>query len=276
MSAATDYCEALVRAGDRDRFLATLFAPQAARPALFSLYAFDLETARIGGLVHEPMAGEIRLQWWHDIVTGQGDPAGSPVATALRDTIARHALPLNQFTDLIEARRFDAHRAPMQSLDEFARYANETAGAIFSLAARILSPDADVAALSRSAAFAQTAVRVLTHLAHDASRGSVFVPDEILARHGTSAGDALAGLATAPLAAALAELAGQAEQAFEETKRELTKAAEVVHAALLPLAIDRVSLAHFDAKDPFGATEIAAWRRQWILWRASRNLRRAL
>jgi phytoene synthase len=276
MSAATDYCEALVRGGDKDRFLATLFAPQSARPALFSLYAFDLETARIGALVHEPMAGEIRLQWWHDIVTGQGDAGGSPVATALRDTITEYSLPPDQLTALIEARRFDAHRAPMQSLDEFARYANETAGAICSLAARILSPDADVGALSRSAGFAQRAADALIHLSRDASRGSVFIPDEILQRHGAAAADVLSGRATSSLQAALAELAGQAVHALADAKRELTNVPEAVHAAFLPLAIARALLARFDANDPFREAEISAWRRQWILWRASHNLPGAL
>ena len=38
-------CEALVRATDKDRFLATLFAPAGKRGPLFALYAFDSEIA---------------------------------------------------------------------------------------------------------------------------------------------------------------------------------------------------------------------------------------
>ncbi|HET7912524.1 MAG TPA: squalene/phytoene synthase family protein, partial [Pseudolabrys sp.] len=42
-----EYCAALVREADRDRHLATLFAPADRRGALFSLYAFDIEISRI-------------------------------------------------------------------------------------------------------------------------------------------------------------------------------------------------------------------------------------
>ena len=47
MQDAFAYCEAQVRAGDRDRFLAALFAPAQHRAGLFALYAFNLEIARV-------------------------------------------------------------------------------------------------------------------------------------------------------------------------------------------------------------------------------------
>jgi 15-cis-phytoene synthase len=62
MQDAFAHCEGLVRAADRDRFLTTLFAPAEHRPALLSLYAFNLEIVRVREAVHEPLAGEIRLQ----------------------------------------------------------------------------------------------------------------------------------------------------------------------------------------------------------------------
>ena len=46
--AAYAHCEALVRASDKDRFVASLFAPTGTRPHLFALYAFNLEIARVG------------------------------------------------------------------------------------------------------------------------------------------------------------------------------------------------------------------------------------
>ena len=45
--AAYAHCEALVRASDKDRFVASLFAPTGTRPHLFALYAFNLEIARV-------------------------------------------------------------------------------------------------------------------------------------------------------------------------------------------------------------------------------------
>ncbi|MBV8744201.1 MAG: squalene/phytoene synthase family protein, partial [Xanthobacteraceae bacterium] len=112
------HCQALVRASDKDRFVATLFAPVERRPHLFALYAFNLEIARIGEIAHEPLAGEIRLQWWHDCLSG-GDAAGHPVASALLDSIERRGLAREPLLDLIDARRFDVYAEPMGPLGEF-------------------------------------------------------------------------------------------------------------------------------------------------------------
>ncbi|HKA47116.1 MAG TPA: squalene/phytoene synthase family protein, partial [Methyloceanibacter sp.] len=58
----------IARDGDPDRYLSALFAPAAARDHLLALYAFNVELARVGELVHEPQLGEIRLQWWRDVL----------------------------------------------------------------------------------------------------------------------------------------------------------------------------------------------------------------
>ena len=60
------YCENLVREADKDRYLASLFAPADRRPQLHALYAFNIEVARVRELAREPMAGEVRLQWWRE------------------------------------------------------------------------------------------------------------------------------------------------------------------------------------------------------------------
>src|SRR5437588_1275677 len=57
---------ALVRRHDRDRFQTVLFAPAARREALFALYAFNYEIARVRESVMQPMLGQIRLQWWRE------------------------------------------------------------------------------------------------------------------------------------------------------------------------------------------------------------------
>ena len=89
---STDDCAALVRARDRDRFLATLYAPVAVRPALFALHALDLELAGVVATTTEAMLGEIRLAWWREALTklDTASPPAHPVLAAL----AEHALPL--------------------------------------------------------------------------------------------------------------------------------------------------------------------------------------
>src|SRR5215218_8756943 len=118
MADSFDHCEELVREGDKDRFLATLFAPQKYRRALHALYAFNLEIAKVRETAHEPMPGEIRLQWWRDVLggAGRGEVSAHPVASALRETIVRYSLPPKMLEDLIDARTFDLYDDPMASL----------------------------------------------------------------------------------------------------------------------------------------------------------------
>src|SRR5215813_1272313 len=146
MADAFAHCESLVRAGDKDRWLATLFAPADRRPHLHALYAFNLEIARVRELARDPMAGEIRLQWWREVIAGArpGEAAANPVAAALLETIARYGLPVQTFFDLIEARAFDLYNDPMPTLDAFAGYGRRTASGLIALAARMLDREHDV------------------------------------------------------------------------------------------------------------------------------------
>ena len=91
---AFEHCEALVREGDPDRYFATLFAPVSVPAA--SLRARRLQPhrcARARRSHSNPVAGEIRLQWWRDALQGEarGDVKANPVAAALDDAIVASA-----------------------------------------------------------------------------------------------------------------------------------------------------------------------------------------
>lgn len=70
-------CRETVRLGDKDRYLALLFAPESLQPPFFAIAAFaDAELARIPSLVSESPIGEIRLQWWADTLAATGERRG--------------------------------------------------------------------------------------------------------------------------------------------------------------------------------------------------------
>ena len=94
MQDAYAYCAELVRTADRDRFIATLFAPAEQRGALHALYAFNVELARVRDVAHTALPGEIRLQWWSDVINRERDDEAqaNPVAAALLATMERHGL----------------------------------------------------------------------------------------------------------------------------------------------------------------------------------------
>lgn len=98
-----------LRRHDPDRYLSTLFAPVDRRKALFALYAFDHEIAKIKRVVREPMAGLIRLQWWRDAIEAMpGDHiVGHPVIEGLHEAIEQHVLDRDFLLTAIEAREAD-------------------------------------------------------------------------------------------------------------------------------------------------------------------------
>src|SRR5262249_55033334 len=140
MQDAFAHCEALVRAADKDRFLATLFAPAEHRAALFALYAFNVEITRVREAAREPVAGEIRLQWWSGGLAGEGrgEVEAYPEAAALRASMARYRLPMERLDGLIAARRFDLYDEPMVTLADLEAYADAVSSALIALAAQIL------------------------------------------------------------------------------------------------------------------------------------------
>src|SRR5690348_11612236 len=160
MQNASSYCAELVRGADRDRFLATLFAPAATREGLYALYAFNVELAQIRDRARQAAAGEIRLQWWLEVLQGdrRAEAMASPVAASLLNTIENHRLPVNTMAALVEARRFDLYDEPIETIAQFKDYARKTASVVFDMAARVLGVDAAAAAEPAGIAYAVQAL----------------------------------------------------------------------------------------------------------------------
>src|ERR1700754_1282851 len=179
------YCEQLVRETDKDRFLAALFAPANRRGPLFALYAFNSEVARVREAIDNPMAGEIRLQWWRDALErpGTGEARANPVAAAMLDTVVRYRLPPPAISDLIDARTFDLYPDPMPTLAALEAYAEKTSSALIVLAARVLDPAHQNPAACRAAGIAYAIAGLLRAFPLHAARGQLYLPLDILQRH---------------------------------------------------------------------------------------------
>jgi len=271
MQDAFAYCAELVRQADRDRFLATLFAPAEARDALLALYAFNIEITRVRDVAREPLAGEIRLQWWSEVVAGgRGEEAGAnPVAAALLMAMERHSLSADALGDLIEAHRFDLYDDPMASFADLDAYAVRTSAALIALAARILGADLTAAAEPAGVAYGMTGL--LRSFPLHAARRQLYVPEELLTRHGVHLHDVFAGKSSAALDAALAELRGLARDRLAAAREPIIALPPGVLPAFLPVALVRPWLDRLERGEAFTPSEISPWRRQWLIWRAARN-----
>ena len=272
------HCENLVREADKDRFLASLFAPAEGRRDLLALYAFNAEVAGVQDKVREPLAGEIRLQYWHDLVAGTGEPGANPVAAALLEIVKRHALPHQPLLELLEARRFDLYEETFSTRADLENYASNTSSAVIELAMRILDqPSGATPGLARSAGIAYAIAGLARSFAFHASRGKIFVPDEILTAHGAARADILAGRSTIELRDALADFREQARRHLDQIGDQLAEVPDRLVPALLPVALVDPYLARMERADyePFRTVvEVPQWRKQWLLWRAARSPRR--
>jgi phytoene synthase len=251
VSANDEAIAAAVRAADPDRYLSVLYAPAPLRDDLLALYAFNAEIASIRDRVREPLPGEIRLQWWRDVLAAQEERTGHPVADALLLAIRRRGLPTAAFMALLDARVFDLYDDPMPSRTDLEGYCGEVAGSLLQLAALILAPDAarDAADMAGHAGCAQAIAGLLQNLALHRARGQCFVPLDVLSAAGTDRDGFLAGTDAAAnlrAVAAMAALARQHLRSFEAAARTMPAA---LAPAYLPLEISRLVLARIEA-DP--------------------------
>ena len=272
MAEAAGYCAELVRAADRDRYVATLFAPAEHRGALHALYGFNSEVARVREVAREPLPGEIRLQWWSEVLRGErdGEAQANPVAAALLASIAQYRLPPDKLIDLVEARRFDLYDEPMASLSDLETYASKTSSALFALAAQILS-GTEAEAASEPAGWVHAIAGLLRALPLNAARRQLYLPLELLDRHAVKPADIYGGRTSPGLNAAAAELRNIARRHLAALRERLPALPREALPAFLPLAPVSAALDRLDRSDALAPAELSPWRRQWLIWRAARN-----
>ncbi len=273
---AAGFCAELVRTHDFTRYASTLFVPAEQRRALVALYAFNVEISRVHEQVSQPLPGEMRLQWWTDMLAGtdHGGVEGNPVAAELMLAIRTWRLPVERLSRLIDEHQFDLYNDPMPTMAALEGYINDTSSALFSLAALIAGrPSEAVDHLARHAGLAQGIVQVIATLPLDASRRQLFVPQQVLESHGCGIEEVFAGKQTPKLRAALDQLLGEARGHLKTAYALLADAPAQVRPLFLPLAMvdrDMERMSRAD-NDPFMPHTTLRFRTLWTLWRASRS-----
>ena len=259
-----------LRANDRDRYLATLVLPAAARDSVTALYAFNADVASIRDRAREAAAGEIRLQWWIDALTGEGHGAvrQNPLADALLDAVAEFGLPVPAILRLIEARRFDLYDDPMPDMPTFEGYAGETASALYQLAAMILNTGRPVEP-GDAAGHLGVAHALTGHLrafGYNASKGRIILPRDVLTTCGVTETDIRAGKASENLSVALTRFVDLASQHLDKADGAINALPKLLRPAFAPRAVLRAQLHALDLDAPFQPPrEVADWRKLLLL-----------
>jgi len=275
----TEDLPAFVRQTDPDRYLSILYAPQDKREALLTLLAFNVEIASVRERVSQPIPGEMRLQWWRDVLTaGTAEAAGgSPLAVKLVETVRTHPLPIEPFLNMLDARVFDLYDDPMPARNDLEGYCGETASALIQLQALVLDPKAAVGTgeMAGYAGCAQAIAGLLRSLPIHRARGQCYVPQDILRSAGMTPESLIAGEDRAGIARVVSAMVALGRDHLTKFEARAKGLPARVRAAFLPVSLTKAYLDRIEAKADRVADEIvdiSPIRKQWAVFRrASRG-----
>jgi phytoene synthase len=241
-----------------------------------SLAAFNCEVAQVRNVVSQPLTGEIRLQWWRDLLDGsaggrQADDGG-PVAAELLRTVAVYDLPRTLLIRLIDAHVFDVYDDPMPDMAALEAHCRDTASALYALRARVLgstSPDIEPAA--DHAGLTEGLTQVMLDLPRQLARRQIYVPGDLLKAHNVPLAQVFAREVTPGLADVLAHLRGEARRQYDAALALVATLPSLSRPAFLRLALVERTLAELEKSPPFDPPSLSRLRTLWTLWRAIRK-----
>ena len=198
---------------------------KARREAMYAVYAFCREVDDIadeGGTREEKLAA---LAGWRAEIDRLFDGRPQfPTGVALLNPVNDFRLPREEFILMIEGMEMDAAGPVIApTLDEFAAYTRRVAGAAGQLSMRVFGAptgkSADDFAISLGDALQIT--NILRDVEQDASEGRLYLPRELLEKHGCPlTPDAISSVPGLP--ALRAELADMAREKFAIARAALT------------------------------------------------------
>jgi len=224
----TRHILAVVKRSGTSFMLGMQLLPKVQRHAMYAIYAFGREVDDVAdeeGTVEAKLAG---LAGWREEVARlyAGQPT-RPTTRALLEPVQRFGLPRHEFELLIEGMEMDARAtAQAPTRDQLAAYTRRAAGSIGVLSIAVFgdtSADAHEFALTLGDALQLT--NILRDVEEDAARDRLYLPAELLARHGIGAWATPAEVLAHPaLPAVAAELGREARACYQRADQALARA----------------------------------------------------
>ncbi|MEM8797339.1 MAG: phytoene/squalene synthase family protein [Pseudomonadota bacterium] len=271
---ALENLRSFLRKEDRDRYLAALLLNETSAHSITVLYAYHAELARIPDLIKEPMAGEIRLQWWRDVINSDNPEtgAGHPVAATLGTVMDHHNLAESSLDMMAAGRIHDLYHDPFSDMHAFETYAGETLSQLYLNSARILGADQN-SALADAAGHAGVATAIMEkarRFHRDIAQGKINLPLDVVGAAGLDASALEDGEVSPAFRAAWSTFLDQADAHLKKARTAIQSLKGEVKAAFRPLALVApycriMSRAQYD---PYReAPRISQLKAQWVLWR---------
>jgi squalene synthase HpnD len=247
--------------------------PKARREAMYALYAFCREVDDIADDSPTPEAAAKGLALWRRRVAAlfRGE-AGDSITAALLPAVRSFGLVDGDFQSIIDGMEMDA--ADIRAPDEttFDLYCDRVASAVGRVSVRIFgdsSPKAMEVAHHLGRALQIT--NILRDLAEDSARGRLYLPAELLMKHGLTSRNPAEVVRDIRLPAVCRELAARAALHFAAADRAI---AECIPSAMRPA---RVMRGYYSAilqrliasgwQDPLTRVRLPAWQKILLMLR---------
>lgn len=265
---------ARVQASGTSFYSAMRLLPPNRRNAMFAIYAFCREVDDIADEDRELETKKRQLAEWRAEIDRlyAGNPL-KPIGRALSGPVAEFHLRRQDFLDVIDGMEMDAIadiQAP--SLATLDQYCARVASAVGHLSVRAFGagePAADEVAHHLGRALQLT--NILRDLAEDADRNRLYLPRELLQRHGIEATDPETVLDSPNLPAVCRDLAAIARGHFESAQAAMKKCAKgPMRPAAIMGSIYRALLDRLTAdgwKDIYEPVAVPKWRKMWLAFR---------
>ena len=181
------YVAEVTRASGSSFFLPMLLLPREKREAMLALYAFCRETDDVADEIEDPAQSRALIEAWRGEVQAlyQGAPR-HPVTRALAAPVERFGLAERHFMEILEGFEMDGGGAMLRpTLAELERYCHCVAGCVGLLSVEIFGYRArTIPTFARHLGQAFQLTNILRDVAEDAKRGRIYLPQELLERHG--------------------------------------------------------------------------------------------
>ncbi len=208
----------------------SLFVPKRLRQDYCNVYAFCRWADDLGDETGDPDESLALLAWWRAGLRALGSGEEyHPVYVALRETVRRHALPLSDFEDLVDAFVQDQSVRRYETYDQLLEYCRYSANPVGRLVLRLNGITGD-SLLEESDAIC-TALQLANHwqdVRRDWKIDRVYIPQEVMQEHDYSLEQLASDLAR-----------GEGSPPFRAMMQDLVERADLLFSTGLPLA-DRV------------------------------------
>jgi phytoene synthase len=247
---ARAFCELFAKVNARHFYYAFRLMPAEERHALYAIYAFCQKADQLMDLEPDPAEKRARLldrrkdlELLADCLQTGRDPGDDLILVSLHETLQKRPVPLDLFHALLDGLEMDLNQEQYNRMEELDRYCWHVAGAVGRMVVAVLGGDPErLNPYADTLGLAMQLTNIARDVREDQLEGRVYLPCDLLDRHGEAARELDERQLGPGLKAAMIELCQRADGLYNQadamlvgTDRRLMRVARVMAALYRPI-----------------------------------------